>query len=149
MGAKIFRPEFKTRDGKKVSFGANYTHNTKAKRRAGLTKAGRPRPVAGAPGATARPFRFWSSPWLTAGCTVACGGAYAYARLGPVLGSMALAAGLYVGYRVARWVVGEVAHWRVKARQIRGGQVAQFASEAPPPAVHIPAETVNYGDHGR
>ncbi|WP_060176893.1 hypothetical protein [Streptomyces sp. IMTB 1903] len=144
MGSKLFRPEFKTRSGKKVSFGANYTHNTKAKRRAGLTKAGRPRLAAGAPAAPARPFRFWSSPWLTAACTVALGGVYVYTRFGPVLGSLALAVALYVGYRVARWVVGEVAHWSVKLRQVRGGQVAQFASDGLPPAVRIPGDTVNH-----
>ncbi|PWK67188.1 hypothetical protein BCL76_10993 [Streptomyces sp. CG 926] len=149
MGAKIFRPEFKTRDGKKVSFGANYTHNTKAKRRAGLTKAGRPRLLTGAPEAPARPFRFWTSPWLFCANTVACGGAYAYARFGPVLGSLALAGGLYVVYRVARWVVGEAAHWSVKTRQIRGGAVARSAGEGLLPVAQIPADTVNYGDHRR
>ncbi|MER7509980.1 hypothetical protein ABTX82_16765 [Streptomyces lavendulae] len=144
MSAKIFRPEFKTRDGKKISFGANYTHNTTAKRRAGLTKAGRPRPLAGAPEATASRFRLWSSPWLTGACAATLGGVYVYTRFGPVLGSLALASALYVGYRVARWVVGEVAHWSVKLRQIRGGgSVASFASDGLPPGIRIPAETVH------
>ncbi|KOU97417.1 hypothetical protein ADK91_32825 [Streptomyces sp. XY511] len=149
MGAMIFRPEFKTRAGKKVSFGANYTHNTTAKRRAGLTKAGRPRALAGAPVAPVRRFRFWTSPWLFAANTLALGGAYLYERFGPVLGSFALASALYVGYKAARWVVGEVAHWSVKTRQIRGGGQVAHASDGLPPAVRIPADSVNYGNNGR
>lgn len=64
-------------------------------------------------------------------------------------GGLVLAGGLYVAYKVARWTVGEVAHWSVKARQIRGrDEVAAFASDGLP-TPRVPADTVNHSSFQR
>ncbi|MFF0395045.1 hypothetical protein ACFYSJ_04525 [Streptomyces sp. NPDC005248] len=85
--------------------------------------------------------------------SAAAGGVYAVHELGPLPGSLVVGAGLYGGYKVARWTVGEVAHWSVKARQIRGrdqvGQVDTFASDGLPTTGRVPADTVNYPDSQR
>ncbi|AGK80456.1 hypothetical protein ACFYT5_13990 [Streptomyces anulatus] len=147
--AKTFKPEFRTRTGKRVSFGADYTHNTAAKRRAGRTKNGLPRISAVGAGTVVRRPRRWI-PWAVLGVnSAAVGGAYAVSELGPVPGGLVIAGGLYVAYKVARWTVGEVAHWSVKARQIRGrDDVAAFASDGLPTA-RVPADTVNHPDARR
>ncbi|MFI1184774.1 hypothetical protein [Streptomyces californicus] len=141
--AKTFKPEFRTRTGKRVSFGADYTHNTAAKRRAGRTKNGLPRVQAVGAGTVVRRPRRWV-PWAVFGVnSAALGGYFAIHELGPVPGGLVIAGGLYVAYKVARWTVGEVAHWSVKARQIRGrDEVAAFASDGLPTA-RVPADTVN------
>lgn len=145
--AKAFRPEFKTRDGKRVSFGANYTHDTKAKRRAGLTKAGRPRVATVGAGTVVRRPRRWV-PWAVLGVnSVVVGGAYAVHELGPVPGGLVVGAGLWVGYRVVRWTAGEWAYFASKARQIRGGhrpaEVDEVSAWGLEPGERIPADTVS------
>lgn len=146
---KTFRPEFRTRTGKRVSFGANYTHDTTAKRRAGFTKNGRSRGSAVGAGTVVRRPRRWI-PWAVFGVnSAAAGGAYAVHELGPVPGALVVGGGLYFAYRVARWTVGEVAHWSVKSRQIKGGgQVAVFASNGLP-IPQAPADTVNHSGFQR
>ncbi len=144
---KAFRPEFRTRDGKRVSFGASYTHDTKAKRRAGLTKAGRPRVATVGAGTVVRRPRRWI-PWAVLGVnSAAVGGAYAVAELGPVPGGLVVGGGLWVGYKVVRWTAGEVAYFSVKLRQIRGGSRPAEADDLSafglPPGVHIPSDKVN------
>jgi hypothetical protein len=145
--AKAFRPEFRTRTGKRVSFGANYTHNTAAKRRAGLTKAGRPRVETVGAGTVVRRPRRWI-PWAVLGVnSAAVGGAYAVYELGPIGGGLVVGGGLYVGYRVVRWTAGEVAYFATKARQIRGGsrptEVDELAALGLPPGVRVPSDKVN------
>ncbi|SFL04921.1 hypothetical protein [Streptomyces pini] len=143
---KAFRPEFRTRDGRKVSFAASYTHDTAAKRRAGLTKAGRPKVATVGAGTIVRRPRRWI-PWAVFGAnSAAIGGTHAVAELGPVVGGGAAVGVVYVGYKAARWTAGEVAYWSVKLRQIRGRQ--QVAEEAVP-AQRIPADTVAYPDPAR
>ncbi|WP_328719149.1 hypothetical protein OHT52_06300 [Streptomyces sp. NBC_00247] len=81
--------------------------------------------------------------------SAAAGGAYAVHELGPVPGALVVGGGLYFAYRVARWTVGEVAHWSVKSRQIKGGgQVAVFASNGLP-IPQAPADTVNHSGFQR
>ncbi|MFH9195924.1 hypothetical protein ACH4KT_00610 [Streptomyces anulatus] len=147
--AKTFKPEFRTRTGKRVSFGANYTHDTAAKRRAGLTKNGLPRISAVGAGTVVRRPRRWV-PWAVLGVNSAVlGGYFAIHELGPVPGGLVIAGGLYVAYKVARWTVGEVAHWSVKARQIKGrDQVAVLASDGLP-TPRVPADTVSQPDARR
>lgn len=100
---KVFRPEFKTRDGRKVSFGANYTHDTKAKRRAGLTTAGRPKVETVGAGTVVRSPRRWL-PWAVFGTNSAVlGGTWAVAELGPAVGGLVVGVALWAGYRIARW----------------------------------------------
>jgi hypothetical protein len=145
--AKAFRPEFKTRDGRKVSFGANYTHDTKAKRAAGLTKAGRPKVEAVGAGTVVRRPRRWL-PWAVFGVNSAVlGGTWAVAELGPAGGGLVVGGTLWAGYRVARWTAGEWAYFATKSRQIKGGQqagtVAEFASESLPPQARVPGDTVS------
>ncbi|WEH15015.1 hypothetical protein [Streptomyces sp. VNUA24] len=145
--AKAFRPEFKTRNGKHVSFGANYTHNTAAKRRAGLTKAGRPKVETVGAGTVVRRPRRWI-PWAVFGVnSVVIGGAWIVAELGPVVGGLVVGGTLWVGYRVVRWTAGEVAYFATKARQISGGQRAD-ASEVYdlPPGVRVPGDKVSRPD---
>ncbi|WP_200308844.1 hypothetical protein [Streptomyces adelaidensis] len=144
---KAFRPEFRTRNGKRVSFGANYTHDTKAKRRAGLTKAGRPKVETMGAGTVLRRPRRWI-PWAVLGVnSAAAGGAYAVAELGPVAGGLVVGGGLWVGYKVVRWTAGEVAYFSVKLHQIRGGSRPAGLDEASalglPPGTHIPRDKVN------
>lgn len=103
---KVFRPEFKTRDGRKVSFGANYTHDTKAKRRAGLTTAGRPKVETVGAGTVVRSPRRWL-PWAVFGTNSAVlGGTWAVAELGPAVGGLVVGVALWAGYRIARWTAG-------------------------------------------
>ncbi|CAL9534197.1 hypothetical protein SUDANB106_04120 [Streptomyces sp. enrichment culture] len=143
---KAFRPEFRTRDGRKVSFAASYTHDTAAKRRAGLTKAGRPKAATVGAGTIVRRGRRWR-PWAVFGAnSVIVGGTYAVTELGPVVGGTAVAGAAYVGYKAARWTAGEVAYWSVKLRQIRG---RQQVADSPVPAQRIPADTVAYPDPAR
>ncbi|MFD4124517.1 hypothetical protein ACFXKK_06185 [Streptomyces globisporus] len=144
---KAFRPEFKTRDGKRVSFGASYTHNTAAKRRAGLTKAGRPRVSTVGAGTVVRRPRRWI-PWAVLGVnSIAVGGAYAVAELGPVPGGLVVGGGLYVGYKVVRWTAGEVAYFATKLRQIRGGsrpvEHDQATALGLPFGTHVPSDKVS------
>ena len=141
--AKPFRPEFRRRDGKRVSFNASYTHDTEAKRRAGLTKAGRPRIQT----ARIRRPRRWV-PWAVLGAnSLVLGGVWVVSELGPVACGAVLAGAAFVLYRVARWTVGEVAHWAVKSRQIRGGSHHIEHDEATalglPPGTQIPSDKVN------
>lgn len=143
---KAFRPEFKTRDGKRVSFGASYTHNTTAKRKAGLTKAGRPRVATVGAGTVVRRPRRWM-PWAVLGVnSAAVGGAYAVAELGPVGGGLVVGGGLWAGYRVVRWTAGEVAYFATKARQIKGGSRPVEAEEPGPfglpPGTRVPSDKV-------
>ncbi|MGW7196841.1 hypothetical protein [Streptomyces chryseus] len=144
---KAFRPEFKTRDGKRVSFGASYTHNTTAKRKAGLTKAGRPRVSTVGAGTVVRRPRRWI-PWAVLGVNSAVvGGAVAVHELGPVPGGLVVGGGLYVGYKVVRWTAGEVAYFATKVRQIKGGSRPVEAGELGPfglpPGTHIPSDKVS------
>ncbi|MFJ6308236.1 hypothetical protein [Streptomyces althioticus] len=149
---KAFRPEFKTRDGKRVSFGANYTHDTKAKRRAGLTKAGRPRVETVGAGTDVRRPRRWL-PWAVLGVnSMAAGGAYAVHELGPLPGGLVVGAGVWAGYRVVRWTAGEVAYFATKTRQIRGGsrpaELADASALGLPPGVRVPRDTVSRPEAG-
>ncbi|MFI2634742.1 hypothetical protein ACH5A2_30820 [Streptomyces collinus] len=148
--AKVFKPEFRTRTGKRVSFGANYTHNTAAKRRAGLTKAGRPRGSTVGAGTIVRRPRRWI-PWAVFGVnSAAVGGTYAIYELGPVAGGLVVGGGLWAGYRVARWTAGEVAYFATKARQIRGGSRPSEADELAalgfPPDIKVPSDRVSRPD---
>ncbi|WP_328691540.1 hypothetical protein OHA74_21630 [Streptomyces phaeochromogenes] len=148
--SKAFRPEFRTRDGKRVSFSAGYTHDTRAKRRAGLTKAGRPRVATVGAGTVVRRPRRWI-PWAVFGVnSAALGGYLVVTKLGPVVGGIVIGAAIFVLYRAARWTMGEVAHWSVKSRQIRGGSHAVAEGPSGPTIDDIianaPRDTVDYPD---
>ncbi|MFF3710436.1 hypothetical protein [Streptomyces phaeochromogenes] len=148
--SKAFRPEFRTRDGKRVSFAAGYTHDTRAKRRAGLTKAGRPRAATVGAGTVVRRPRRWI-PWAVFGVnSAALGGYLAVRELGPVVGGLVIGGTLYGGYRVVRWVAGEWAYFAVKRRQIKGGQQTWGDEPAGPTIDDIiasaPKDTVDYPD---
>ncbi|MBB0243002.1 hypothetical protein FNQ90_02480 [Streptomyces alkaliphilus] len=57
-GTKPFKVQIKTRDGRTKQFKAAHTHDTKAKRRAGLTSAGKPQQTVPKTGRN----RWWARP---------------------------------------------------------------------------------------